>query len=109
MEQNVSGGETAEMPALFAIGSYDLAGYCVGVVDYTLELPSNQIQNGDILLGLPSNGFHCNGYNVVHEVMLQLNEQYDNVAPFSKSKLTYGNVKVQNLNLICQSVNVLHS
>lgn len=81
------------MPALFEVGSYDLAGYCVGVVDYTLELPSNHIQDGDILLGLPSNGFHCTGYDLVHEMMSRLNEQYDNVAPFSESKTTYGKLK----------------
>lgn len=54
----ISGGETAEMPALFGIDSYDLAGYCIGVVDYGRELPSKHIEEGDILLGLPSNGFH---------------------------------------------------
>lgn len=54
-----TGGETAEMPALFGKDSYDLAGYCVGVVDYVQELPTPNIKDGDILLGLPSNGFHC--------------------------------------------------
>lgn len=79
------------MPALFAIDSYDLAGYCVGVVDYGHELPSENIKDGDILLGLPANGFHCTGYDLIHEVMVKLNEKYENVAPFSKAKLTYGN------------------
>lgn len=85
------GGETAEMPALFGMDSYDLAGYCVGVVDYGRELPSNRIEEGDILLGLPSNGLHCSGYDLIHEVMKNLNEKYENVAPFSKDQLTFGN------------------
>lgn len=84
------GGETAEMPALFSVDSYDLAGYCVGVVDYGLELPSKHIEEGDILVGLPANGFHCSGYDLIHEVMMKLNERYENIAPFSKSQLTYG-------------------
>ncbi len=78
------------MPALFALDSYDLAGYCVGVVDYGLELPSNSIEDGDILLGLPSNGLHCTGYGLIDEVMTKLNEKYENVAPFSKTKSSYG-------------------
>lgn len=81
------------MPALFEVGSYDLAGYCVGVVDYTMDLPSSDIQDGDILLGLPSNGFHCSGYDLVNDVMSRLSERYDNVAPFSESKSTYGNLR----------------
>lgn len=85
------GGETAEMPALFGINSYDLAGYCVGIVDHGHELPSNHIEEGDILVGLPSNGFHCSGYDLIHDGMVKLNEQYENVAPFSKAQLTYGN------------------
>lgn len=78
------------MPALFGVNSYDLAGYCVGVVDYGLELPCNHIEEGDVLLGLPANGFHCSGFNLIHEAMMKLNEQYENLAPFSKAKLTYG-------------------
>lgn len=91
------GGETAEMPALFSIDSYDLAGYCVGVVDYGLELPCKHIEEGDILLGLPSKGFHCSGYDLIHEVMIKLNELYDSVAPFSKNQLTYGIIFANSL------------
>lgn len=85
------------MPALFGIDSYDLAGYCIGVVDYGRELPSKHIEEGDILLGLTSNGFHCSGYDLIHEVMMKSNERYENVAPFSKDQLSYGNFVKQIL------------
>lgn len=78
------------MPALFSVDSYDLAGYCIGIVEYGLELPSNLIEDGDIILGLPASGFHCSGYDIIDKVMVKLNERYENLAPFSKDQLTYG-------------------
>lgn len=81
------------MPALFSVDSYDLAGYCVGVVNHGLELPSGSIEEGDVLLGLPSNGLHCNGHDLIYDAMSALNLNYDDTAPFSKSKLTYGNTQ----------------
>ncbi|KAJ6649761.1 Trifunctional purine biosynthetic protein adenosine-3 [Pseudolycoriella hygida] len=80
------GGETAEMPALFGKDSYDLAGYCLGIAEYGMELKSRE---GDILLGLPANGFHCNGYDLLHEAMTNLNESYDTIAPFSETQSTF--------------------
>lgn len=83
------------MPALFDVNSYDLAGYCVGVVNHGSELPTNDITDGDIVLGLPSNGLHCAGYHLIYDLMSKLNETYENVAPFSKTRSTFGNLKVK--------------
>jgi phosphoribosylformylglycinamidine cyclo-ligase len=62
------GGETAELPGFYAKGEYDLAGFCVGVVDKEKVINGNTLEPGDVLLGLASTGFHSNGYSLVRRV-----------------------------------------
>jgi len=64
------GGETAELPGFYAEGEYDLAGFCVGVVDKDKVINGNALEPGDVLLGLGSTGFHSNGYSLVRKVFL---------------------------------------
>ncbi|WP_456427922.1 phosphoribosylformylglycinamidine cyclo-ligase [Rhodocaloribacter sp.] len=63
------GGETAEMPDLYAEGEYDLAGTIVGVVEKSRIIDGSRIRPGDVLLGLPSTGLHTNGYSLARKVL----------------------------------------
>lgn len=66
------GGETAEMPGMYGAGHYDLAGFCVGVVERDRILDGSRIQAGDALIGLPSSGIHSNGYSLVRKLVEDL-------------------------------------
>ena len=63
------GGETAEMPGMYPPGEYDLAGFCVGVVEKDAILDGSRVAAGDVLLGLPSSGPHSNGYSLIRKVL----------------------------------------
>jgi len=63
------GGETAEMPDFYATGEYDLAGFCVGIVDDTKIIDGSSCCPGDHLIGLASSGFHANGFSLVRKVL----------------------------------------
>ena len=66
------GGETAEMPGLYAPGEYDLAGFIVGVVERKRMLTGKTIRGGDILIGLPSTGLHTNGYALARKLLFEV-------------------------------------
>jgi phosphoribosylformylglycinamidine cyclo-ligase len=65
------GGETAEMPGFYAEGEYDVAGFIVGVVDRAHIIDGRSIVAGDVLLGLPSNGLHTNGYSLARKIAFE--------------------------------------
>lgn len=66
------GGETAELPGLYADGEYDLAGFAVGVVERADIIDGSLVQDGDAILGLPSSGLHSNGYSLARKVLLEM-------------------------------------
>jgi phosphoribosylformylglycinamidine cyclo-ligase len=66
------GGETAEMPGMYQSGEYDLAGFIVGAVDRKKMLTGETVAAGDILLGLPSNGMHTNGYSLARKLLFEV-------------------------------------
>ena len=63
------GGETAEMPGFYADGEYDVAGFIVGAVDRARLIDGASIGEGDVLIGLPSNGLHTNGYSLARKIV----------------------------------------
>ncbi len=77
------GGETAEMPGFYPEDEYDLAGFCVGVVDKQKILDKTAVQPGDTLIALPSTGVHSNGFSLVRKIIAGLNLNM----PFGKSTL----------------------
>ena len=62
------GGETAEMPGFYPIDEYDLAGFSVGIVDREKVVDKNSMQEGDVMIALPSSGVHSNGFSLVRKV-----------------------------------------
>jgi len=65
------GGETAELPGMYRRGDYDIAGFCVGVVERRNIIDGSKIKPGDLVIGLESNGIHSNGYSLVRKVLSQ--------------------------------------
>ena len=67
------GGETAEMPGMYAEGDYDLAGFCVGIVEKTDILDGSQVKAGDKVIGIASSGPHSNGYSLIRKIIEKSN------------------------------------
>ena len=80
------GGETAEMPGMYPPGDFDLAGFAVGAMERGAALPSG-VAEGDVLLGLGSNGVHSNGYSLVRRVVEVSGLDWDLPAPFGDASL----------------------
>ncbi|CAO3377931.1 phosphoribosylformylglycinamidine cyclo-ligase [Azospirillum argentinense] len=80
------GGETAEMPGMYADGDYDLAGFSVGAVERKDALTGATVQDGDVVLGLASSGVHSNGYSLVRKLVEKSGLGYDSPCPWDASK-----------------------
>lgn len=77
------GGETAEMPGMYSVGEYDLAGFSVGICDREKIITGKNVKEGDVLIGLQSSGFHSNGYSLARKLFLNemgwsLDKELDN-------------------------------
>ncbi|MGB0404650.1 MAG: phosphoribosylformylglycinamidine cyclo-ligase, partial [Fusobacterium sp.] len=73
-ECGLIGGETAEMPDMYDIGDYDLAGFCVGVVEKSKLITGEKVKKGNKIIGIPSSGVHSNGFSLVRKIVMKDNE-----------------------------------
>lgn len=80
------GGETAEMPDMYPPGEYDLAGFCVGLVDNSRLVDGSEIQVGDAIIGIASSGIHSNGYSLVRKLLKKSGLKGDEPFPGAQGK-----------------------
>ncbi len=97
------GGETAEMPGFYQVGEYDVAGFCVGVVDQDKIIDGSKIKVGDVVLGLPSTGLHSNGFSLARKLMLEV-EGHALTDEFENSGKSIGEVMLEPTKIYVKSV-----
>jgi phosphoribosylformylglycinamidine cyclo-ligase len=104
------GGETAEMPGMYPVGEYDLAGFAVGVVEKSQIITGTDIKSGDVVLGLASNGAHSNGYSLVRKIIERskpdLNAKFDGGRTLADCIMAPTRIYVKPLLALMQKIKV---
>lgn len=98
------GGETAEMPDIYAQGDFDLAGFCVGVTELGRIIDGKSVEAGDVILGLASSGIHSNGYSLVRAIVRERRLDLDKVYPELESEQPLGRVLLEPTRIYSKQV-----
>jgi len=80
------GGETAEMPGVYSNGLYDVAGFCVGIVEKDQLLPRSDLAEGDVIIGIKSSGLHSNGFSLVRKLLVSEGLTIEDYFPFDQNR-----------------------
>ncbi len=99
------GGETAEMPGMYQPGDYDVAGFCVGIVEKDQIIDGSKIKKGDTIIALPSSGFHSNGFSLVRKIFPDFNEEFEG-KPLYETLLEPTRLYFQPIHKILKEVDV---
>ena len=91
------------MPGFYKVGEYDVAGFCVGVVDQDKMIDGSKIKVGDVIFGLPSTGLHSNGFSLARKLMLEV-EGKDLNDPFQDSGKSIGEVMLEPTKIYVKSI-----
>ncbi|MCL1668730.1 phosphoribosylformylglycinamidine cyclo-ligase [Elizabethkingia ursingii] len=99
------GGETAEMPGMYNPGDYDVAGFCVGIVEKDQVIDGSKIKTGDKIIALPSSGFHSNGFSLVRKVFPDFNEDFEG-KPIHKTLLVPTRLYYQSIQKLMNEMEI---
>ena len=98
------GGETAEMPDVYAPGEYDMAGFAVGVCELHKFIDGSRVQEGDVVLGLSSSGIHSNGYSLVRAVVKEAKLDIHKVYPELKEDKPLGEILIEPTRIYAKAI-----
>jgi len=99
------GGETAEMPGMYQPGDYDVAGFCVGIVEKDEVIDGSKIKKGDKIIALPSSGFHSNGFSLVRKIFPNFNEEFEG-KPIHETLLIPTKLYYQDIKKLMENIEV---
>ena len=103
------GGETAEMPGMYKNNEYDLAGFCVGIVDKKDIINSSRVKKGDIIIGFKSSGLHSNGFSLINKLIeeniISINKEYKNIN-LKNSLIKPTELYVELINILTSQIDI---